>query len=170
MHCTTPIPIAGTQRLVPWDLARGQTGREGSGWGTAGQVAAPPVREEAAESLAYSNYKQAIPPLISVLAESDVRIRFWAVFALGSIGRWRERSAADSRVIEALERMLPDQEVPPGNWWSVGREALAMLGLMEPQYQARLDSETQRVMSDAHSSPEDLRWADGYSLQPKSGT
>ena len=130
-----------------------------------------PVREEAAESLAYSNYPRAIPPLISVLDETDVRIRFWAVFALGGIGqsqtyarsgcgRWRR--SGDRRVIEALERMLADREVPPGNWWSVGREALAMLGELEPRYRAELDAETQRVLSDPDSSAEDLRWAEGY--------
>jgi HEAT repeat protein len=127
-----------------------------------------PVREEAAESLAYSHYAPAIPPLISVLDEPDVRIRFWAVFALGGIGQWQTyapgRNGADARVIEALERMLHDGEVPPGNWWSVGREALAMLGHLGPQYGARLDDETQRVLNDPGSSAEDLRWAKGYSL------
>jgi HEAT repeat protein len=122
-----------------------------------------PVREEAAESLAYSRYAPAIPPLISVLVEPDVRIRFWAVFALGGIGQ--RRGGNDPRVIDALERMLPDEEVPPGNWWSVGKEALAMLGQFEPRYQAKLDAETQRVLSDPNSSPEDLRWANGYSLR-----
>ncbi len=81
-----------------------------------------PVREEAAESLAYSHYKGAIDPLIAVLSEPDVRIRFWAVFAVGG-----QRDPVDPRVIRALEGMLADEEVAPGNWWSVGREALAML-------------------------------------------
>jgi HEAT repeat protein len=70
-----------------------------------------PVREEAAESLAYSNYPQAVGPLVSVLDEPDVRMRFWAVFALGGIGQWqtykhrragRRERGADPRVIEAL--------------------------------------------------------------------
>jgi HEAT repeat protein len=93
-----------------------------------------PVREEAAESLAYSHCAQAIPPLISVLGEPDVMIRFWAVFALGGIAQWRinKGGGADSRVIEALESRLSDQEVPPGNWWTVGREALASLLLSRP--------------------------------------
>ena len=115
-----------------------------------------PVREEAAESLAYSHYPKAIEPLISALAESDVRMRFWATFALGGIRR------DDPRVIQALEKMLHDDEVPPGNWWSVGREALAMLGDLVPDYRARLDEETQRVLSDPNPTPEDLRWAKGY--------
>jgi hypothetical protein len=111
---------------------------------------------------------------IVVLDEADVRMRFRAVFSLGGIGQWRtfavadaglrcERRGADPRIIEALERMLPDGQIPPGNWWSVGREALAMLGHIEPLYQAKLAHETQRVLSDPNSSPEDLRWAEGYS-------
>lgn len=121
-----------------------------------------PVREEAAESLAYLGYAGAIPELISVLSEPDVRLRFWAVFALGGIGQrqtYAPRGSADPRVMEALERMLSDQEVAPGNWWSVGREALAMLGHFDPKYRAELDSETERVLGDPNSSPEDLRWA-----------
>ncbi|MGA2879056.1 MAG: HEAT repeat domain-containing protein [Bryobacteraceae bacterium] len=124
-----------------------------------------PVREEAAESLAYSRYAQAIPALISVLDEPDVRIRFWSVFALGGIGQWPGRGGADARVIEALERMLPDKEVPPGNWWSVGREALAMLGNLDAQYGAKLDRETEQVLRDSNSSPENLRWAERYGLR-----
>jgi hypothetical protein len=122
-----------------------------------------PVREEAAESLAYLGYAGAIPVLISVLGEPDVRIRFWAVFALGGIGQRQTRR--DPQLVEALERMLSDQEVAPGNWWSVGREALAMLGHFDPKYAARLDSETDRVLGDPNSSPEDLCWAEGIACQ-----
>ena len=117
-----------------------------------------PVREEAAESLAYSHYAPAISVLIPVLDDPDVRIRFWAVFALGGICRFR----ADPRAVAALERMLGDQEVPPGNWWSVGREALAMLAPMLPEYRVKLQVETERVRSDPDSSPDDRRWAEGY--------
>jgi hypothetical protein len=63
--------------------------------------------------------------------------------------------------------MLPDEEVPAGNWSSVGKEALAMLGRLEPRYRAKRDSETQRVLSNTDSSPEDLRWAEAYSFQPQ---
>jgi len=122
-----------------------------------------PVREEAAESLAYSHYSPAIVPLVSVLDEHDVRMRFWAVFALGGIGQWRVHHGADAGVVEALERMLPDREVAPG-WWSVGREALAMLSDLDAQYRAKLDAETRRLLGDPNSSSEDLRWAEGYSL------
>jgi HEAT repeat protein len=57
------------------------------------QSQARPVREEAAESLAYLHYAGVIPPLVSVLEEPDVRMRFWAVFALGKIAQcfWKRR-------------------------------------------------------------------------------
>ena len=126
-----------------------------------------PVREEAAESLAYSYYTPAIPALISVLAETDVRIRFWAVFALGGLGQWQLSKPGGggpwpNRVIQALEPLLSDEEMPPGNWWPVGKEALAMLGQMKPRYCVELDRETKRILSDPAAAPEDLRWAEGY--------
>ena len=123
------------------------------------------AREEAAESLAYVGRLETIEPLISALHDRDVRIRFWAVFGLGSSCR------GDARALRALESMLDDDEAPPGNWWwSVGREALAMLGSMYPplaNYQTRLEAETQRVFSNADASVEDRRWAEGYSITPR---
>jgi HEAT repeat protein len=127
-----------------------------------------PVREEAAESLAHLGYAGAIPALILVLDEPNVSLRFWAVFALGGIGQrqiYAQRGSADRRIVEALEKMLSDAEVAPGNWWSVGKEALAMLGQLEPRYRAELDSETERVLRDPKSSAEDRRWAEGYGVR-----
>jgi hypothetical protein len=49
------------------------------------------------KSLAYSRCKEAIPPLISVLAEPDVRMRFWAVFAVGSIAYSRAKRGGGSQ-------------------------------------------------------------------------
>ena len=123
------------------------------------------VREESAESLAYLHSKRAIPALISALQDREVRIRFWAVFALGSIRNRRTGRHADRSVVPALVSMLDDNSVPPGNWWSVGREALAMLGTLDPPetiYKIRLIQETQRVRTDPEASPEDRRWADSY--------
>lgn len=130
----------------------------------------PDVREEAAESLAYlysiHDSIRAIPALISVLADPDVRIRFWAVFALGSIRNRRTFRRADRSVVPALEAMLSDHAVPPGNWWSVGREALAMLGKLDPPenpYRDQLAQEIQRVIDDPEASQEDRRWTESYS-------
>jgi HEAT repeat protein len=114
--------------------------------------------------LAYLHSKASIPPLISVLSDPDVRIRFWAVFALGSIRNRRTWRHTDRSVVAALESVLSDDAIPPGNWWSVGREALAMLGRLDPpesRYQEQLDREIQRVRSDPDASPEDRRWAEG---------
>jgi hypothetical protein len=37
-----------------------------------------------------------------------------------------------------------------------------MLGQFEPKFRAQLDSETERLLRELNSSPEDLRWAEGY--------
>jgi len=133
-----------------------------------------PVREQAAESLASLGYAPAVPTLIDLLDELDVRMRFWAVFALGGIAQsrmfdhpWRR---ADRRVVEALEKMLADNEAPPGNWWPVGKEALAMLAHLEPRYREELDPETQRVLRDPNFSPDDIRWAEFYGVSKPKNT
>jgi HEAT repeat protein len=108
-----------------------------------------PVREEAAESLAYVRSRTAVPALIAASAEPDVRIRFWSCFALGSYLR-------DPRVVAALEARLSDEEIAPGGWWAVKREALAMLA------DDLLAAEIRRVDSDSSASAEDRRWAGAY--------
>lgn len=118
-----------------------------------------PAREEAAESLAYAGTRETIPALISALGDREVRVRFWAVFALGSSCR------GDAEAIRALEAMLPDEEMPPGNWWSVGKEALGMLGLRQPsasQYESRVAAEAARIKEDPAASEADRRWAECY--------
>jgi HEAT repeat protein len=165
LYDTNPSRRHGAARALGWIPAAGGRAAKALTRALSDPSQPQPVREEAAESLAYLRYAQAIPALISVLDEADVRMRFWAVFGLGGIAQWkRDGGGADPRVVAALERMLSDEEVAPGNWWSVGREALAMLGRFEPGYQARLDYETQRVLQDPKSSPEDMRWAEGYGL------
>ena len=122
------------------------------------------IRAEAAESLAYLYYVPSIPALISALSDPDADIRFWSVFALGSIGHGVHE--ADRHVVSALEARLADDAVPSGNWWSIAREALAMLGGMNPameQYQERLAREAQRVLDDPNSSRVDRRWAESHS-------
>lgn len=125
----------------------------------------PAVREEAAESLAYLHSSRAIPPLISGLSDSDVRIRFWAVFALGSIRNRRTFCHSDRRVVPALERMLTDHAIPPGDFWSISREALSMLAGLDPPeapYADQLNDEINRVIADPKSTAADRRWAEFY--------
>jgi HEAT repeat protein len=110
------------------------------------------AREEAAESLAYVGTRESVGAMVNATRDPDVRIRFWATFALGG------RVHNDPRAIQALESLLTDNEAPPGNWWSVGREALAMSG-----DQQRLAAEIAKVLADPSASAGDRRWAEFYS-------
>jgi hypothetical protein len=112
------------------------------------------AREEAAESLAYVGTAETVDALISVLGDPDVRLRFWAVFGLGG-------STKDPRAVRALESMLDDPEVTPGNWWSVGKEALGVLAKTD-QYRDRCWTEAARILEDPKATPEDRRWAKCY--------
>ena len=117
------------------------------------------VREEAAESLAYVGNAETLGPLISALRDADVRIRFWAVFGLGRSCR------GDAGAIRELKSMLDDGAVPPGNWWSVGREAMAMLGTMEragTEHRLKFEAEWRGILGDLEANEEDRRWALHY--------
>lgn len=117
------------------------------------------ARQEAAESLAYAGTRETIDALISMLHDRDVSLRFWAVFGLGGCRGGGEQAIA------ALESVLDDDEVPPGGWWSVGKEALAMLASLEPvrdRYEVRLRMESLRVLSDLNATEADRRWAANY--------
>jgi hypothetical protein len=115
----------------------------------------PHVRGLAAESL--HGQRKAVPVLLSVLSDPAVEVRFWAVWALGTAA-----GRMDPTVMSTLEPKLTDQSMHPG-WWSVAREALAVLGTSAPsgsQYQQQFDHELARVSSDVNVSPEDRRWAE----------
>jgi HEAT repeat protein len=125
------------------------------------------AREEAAESLSYVGTNESVDALISVLKDSDVRLRFWAVFGLGGICREGE----DPRAARALESMLEDTEIAPGNWWSVGKEALAILASSEvgrERHEPLFRAEVQRILADPKATSEDLRWAKFYRFKARS--
>lgn len=114
------------------------------------------MREEAAESLAYVGNRSTIDALIGALADPDVRIRFWAVFGLGSSCR------GDARAVRAMESVLDDGEMPPGNWWPVGKEALAMLANLSPAYRDKLKAAVQKIAADPAATAEERWWAEFY--------
>lgn len=118
------------------------------------------AREEAAESLAYVGSEETIYALESVLRDPDVRLRFWAVFGLGG---YHNRKSERARRL--LESVLDDAETPPGNWWPVGKEALAMLSAWDaprgPWYQ-RMKNEAARILADEQAKPDDRRWAENH--------
>jgi HEAT repeat protein len=122
------------------------------------------VRGECAESLAYLRSTRAIPVLIRSLKDPSVHVRFWSVFALGSTKEPSWGPIKDRRVKPALESMLQDSAVLP-SYWSVGREALGLLGCGLPpgnRYEAQLRVEIKQVLGNPKASPEDRKWAEWY--------
>ncbi|MBI4906760.1 MAG: HEAT repeat domain-containing protein [Acidobacteria bacterium] len=118
------------------------------------------VRQQAAESLAYHDSTRAIPALISELANPAVSIRFFAVFAFGSIARFRPRQWEAVR--RALEPLLDDHAVLQG-MWSVSLETLAMLGPLDARYAEQLAAELRRIEADPNASKENRDWFGFYS-------
>jgi HEAT repeat protein len=111
------------------------------------------VRETAVESLAYLRSGHSIPALVSVPADFDVRIRFWAVFALGSIRKYH----TDRSIIPALEAMLADHAVPPGSWCLATREAMSMLGELSPPEASHRGSDPPRSFGALYAVPTHYR-------------
>jgi hypothetical protein len=72
----------------------------------------------------------------------------------------------DVRAVRALESVLDDGETPPGNWWPVGKEALAMLASEKAaadEYRMKLAAERQQIIANPNATSEDRRWAASYS-------
>ncbi|MGJ5818051.1 HEAT repeat domain-containing protein [Paludibaculum fermentans] len=121
-----------------------------------------PVREEAAESLAYQNSNRAIPALLAAMQEPDERIRFWATFALGQLRNRHSWRQSDPRVVPALEARLGDHVTPEGQFNSVAQEALEALAYWNPsvpKYVERLKDETERILSEPGSTEKQRAWA-----------
>lgn len=117
----------------------------------------PDARADAAESLKYGKGDGGRAALVAATRDQNVVVRFFAAFALGS-------RKATPEVIYALEQLLPDQE-ELNTYWSVSKEALAMLGQFRPfldPYHALLKAECARVRQDKTASESDRRWAKFY--------
>jgi hypothetical protein len=78
----------------------------------------------------------------------------WAVFALGGMAQFRP--ALHSVAIAALRGMVDDAGDMPG-YWSVGREARAMLESLIPR------QERDTILADVNAPAELRRWAECYS-------
>ena len=68
-------------------------------------------------------------------------------------------------MVRALESVLDHGETPPGNWWPVGNEALAMLAhlpLRPNPYEDRLQASLRGIVADPAAAAEDRRWAESY--------
>ncbi len=116
------------------------------------------IREHAAEMLHLQESRETVEACARALDDPNAKIRFWAAYTLGQVGRKGLRAIAAA----ALKRVLNDQEVAPG-WWSVGREAQAGIAAAgDRDGRALLQAEIQRVQRDADASDEDRRWAECY--------
>ena len=118
------------------------------------------VRTEAIESLGCIGSRRAMPVLLCALADPLPEVRFWAVYSLGLFLRsWWARTGrvgAEVEIRSALDKMVGDEAAAP-TWWSVGREAQAVLA--EP---AALKAAVQEVLENPDATDEERRWAECY--------
>ncbi len=123
------------------------------------------ARAYAAESLYMPGDLRAIPALIQALKDPEPAVRFWAVFAFGNLSDQRHVPYAGSGVVEALESMLGDRGNANPGYWSVGLEALAMLGRAWPmidKYRTLMNAEIDRIQKDPNASKQEQDWASYY--------
>jgi hypothetical protein len=161
LHDPNPHRRHAAARALGWIRQPGRAAAQALAQCLADPTQPQPAREEAAESLAYACNRETVDALIGALRDPDVCIRFWAAFGLS--GR---QYGHDPRATAALESVLHDAEAPPGgSWWSVGREALAVLArkpIPNNPYKARLQDEAARILTDPGATPADRRWAECY--------
>jgi hypothetical protein len=118
------------------------------------------VRERAIEMLHLQPSQETVDTCTRFLSAPEATLRFWAAYTLGnSFFRGGVRATAAA----ALETVLGDKEVAPG-WWSVGREAEALLVRLRDDEAAhdRLQAEIRQIQADPHATPEERRWAECY--------
>lgn len=116
------------------------------------------VRGQAAESLRYIGSRRAVPALLAILKDPDAEVRWWATFALGSAF-----NRFDNQVVSALEMLVDDEAIPEGQRYSVGHEALGVLGSMDPpgtDYRERMETRTKLINDHPEAASErDRHWA-----------
>lgn len=91
----------------------------------------PELRGEAAEALIHHADAATFHLLLSLLSHPHPELRFWAVFAVGTMADSHPSWNSEARA--ALRPLLKDTSAGPPGFWSVGLEARAMLkNLGEP--------------------------------------
>ena len=119
------------------------------------------VRDRAAEMLHLQSGRATAEACVRALKDPTPSIRFWAAYSLGQIAYWRGelRQAAAA----ALQHVLDDKAIAPG-WWSVGREAQAIIvGLRDIAGERERLQETIRIIqNDPNASTEEKKWAEHY--------
>lgn len=118
------------------------------------------VRGRAAESFNMDRgRREVLDALRRALSDPEPSIRFWAVYALGQIAQFRFH--LHPMAIAALQPLVNDEgEVP--EYWTVGREAQALLEDMLPEQAERGKRERAQIFADPNSSDSLRRWAEWY--------
>ena len=115
------------------------------------------MRGTAAEQLAcHPLRKQAIPQLLQGAHHTNVPLRFWCVYTLGSIAQFDPQFAPVLE--EFLDDKAPNEET---SWWPVGLEARAYW-LRSQGKDAQLEAEIKAVRSNPNATDFEIRWADCY--------
>ena len=117
------------------------------------------VREEAAEALSHCTALRVIPALLSVLADANVSLRFWVVFALGRRRPSQFGYPANPQVVFGLGESAAGHRGAPRK--PVGNRARGPRHARQSgsQYHAQVAAEIQRVLADPEAFPADRRWA-----------
>jgi hypothetical protein len=117
------------------------------------------IRAMAAESLACHSWRGSRASLLAAVWDVHPSVRFWGIFALGRIFS----ADSDDEVIAALESRLSDHAVLAGSgYWSISKEALAMLALIDRSRHIEACREIQRILAAPEASDEDRTWVDSY--------
>ncbi|MBZ0111740.1 MAG: HEAT repeat domain-containing protein [Thermoanaerobaculia bacterium] len=77
------------------------------------------LRAQVAEALGYLRNSMALYTLMAAAVEAPPEVRFWSVFALGTLG--------DERARPLLERISRTDHVEVEGWWPVSQEAISAL-------------------------------------------
>ena len=113
------------------------------------------VRSRAAESfnMLYRPNPEVLNALRRALSDPEPSIRFWAAYALGQIVQFRFH--LHPMAIAALQPLVNDNAEVQG-FWSVGREAQALLDVMVPEQAERGKRERREILADPNA-PDSLR-------------
>src|SRR5262249_21817987 len=124
-------------------------------------IAAPlEGRECATEVLHLHASRETAEACAKALNDDVASIRFWAAYTVGEIPLFRK--SLRELAIPIWRRALDDTGTAPG-WWSVGREAQAMIASLRGKGELRrLQAEIQAVREAPNAPADDRRWADCY--------
>lgn len=97
----------------------------------------PKIRGLVAEALADLKDRRAVVPLIEVLNDVSVEVRFWAIFSLGELG--------DEQALPELQKLVSTDTGVLSDWGSIKEEAFAAIHRIKEQNLHRQVNEIDHV-------------------------